>query len=116
MKQQAKGDCFKRSFNLFVNGTAYGQSIKTQIGELKLVQGIVYHEETGTHVHGWVEDDVFCYDFINGKLMEIPKDIYYHLGFIKTGNGEIFRYTKEEAIRKALKIGKYYISNLPCKD
>lgn len=110
----ATGDCFKRSYELLVHGIFNGQKITQPFGQLKLVQGIVWHEGTGSHVHGWVEDDLFCYDFVNGKLKEIPKELYYILGKVKTGEGEIFRYTKVEAVKKSLKVGYYYFSDLPC--
>jgi len=110
-----KGQCFERAYHILVNGSFKGKRPAVIIGKLRLVHGIVWHQETGYHIHGWLEDDVFCHDMINGKMYLITKDRYYTLGRIKTGTGEIFTYTREQAIKKALKVGYYYFSKLPCK-
>ena len=99
---KAKGDCFKSS---------YDQLMAWTIPEARLVHGIVWHELTGWHIHGWVEVGGHCFD--HGHVM--TQEIYYLLGRVKTGEGEIFKYTKQEAVKKSLEVGKYYFSKLPCK-
>lgn len=100
--KKATGDCFKSS---------YEQLMMLDSPDARLVHGIVYHEKTGEHIHGWVELNGFCFD--HGVC--IPQDRYYQLGKVKTGEGEIFKYTRQEAVTKSLKVGKYYFSKLPCK-
>ncbi len=106
------GDCFERAFKL----------ISTQfrhVTGVKLVHGIVWHEQRGYHIHGWVELGGACFDYVgHGKdrrFAMIPKDQYYRIGKIKTGEGEIKKYTPEEAIKLALEYDRYYFSDLPCK-
>lgn len=106
MKKNATGECFYNSYELVQN---------VHDRNAKLVHGIVWHEKTGYHVHGWVELNGFCFDTIDGRVAAIPEPQYYKVGKIKTGKGEIFKYTKEEARKLALKKGKYYFSKLPCK-
>jgi hypothetical protein len=100
---KSKGQCFVNSYQLLM----------TMDDSARLVHGIVWHVATGWHIHGWVELNGFCFD--NANLAVLPQDRYYQLGKVKTGEGEIFKYTRQEAVKKSLKIGKYYFSKLPCK-
>lgn len=114
--QKGNGDCFIRSFHIAVFGYYKGTAIPGFVGEPILVHGIVYHPETGWHIHGWVEDDICCYDFNSiGEFNYVPKPLYYRVGKVKTKPGQIFRYTVKEAEKKALEVGYYYFSKLPCK-
>lgn len=113
-KKKGLGDCFERSFNLVVFGSHKGSEIQSN-HQLFLVHGIVFHEQTGYHVHGWVEDCLFCYDFSGKKLCQIPREFYYEVGKIKTGVGELMKYTAEEAAKLAVEAGVYYFSKLPCE-
>ena len=99
--RKATGHCFR---------TSYEQLMNLKSPDARLVHGIVWSELTGWHVHGWVELNGFCFD--HGNIF--PQDKYYQTGKVKTGVGEIFKYTKQEAVKKSLKVGKYYFSNLPC--
>lgn len=112
-KKKAKGDCFQRAFHLITEGAYKGQSLPLlQLGELKLCHGIVFHPETGFHIHGWVEDDVFAYDFLSSGLVPVLKERYYQIGMIQDAPGRLFRYTKKEAMKKASDTGYYYFSKL----
>lgn len=106
------GDCFERAFKLI--STEF-----RNVRGVKLVHGIVWNEDKGYHVHGWVELGEVCFDYVgNGKnrqLIIVPKDRYYEIGKIKTGEGEIKKYSPEEAIELALEYDRYYFSDLPCK-
>jgi len=111
-----KGNCFERSFNLLVAGSWDGQSVEIYFGIPMLVHGIVWHDDTGRHVHGWVEDDIFCYDFINGTLKAIPKQRYYELGYIEEHKPRnLFRYTTIQAKIKYIQLNQYYFSDLASK-
>lgn len=105
-KINATGTCFVDSYHTIM---------EMNNPEARLVHGIVWGEGVGYHVHGWVELGDFCFDKLDGKTFSIPKERYYQLGKIKTGKGEIFKYTRQEAINKSLKTGQYFFSKLPCK-
>jgi hypothetical protein len=108
------GTCFQRSFHLLVDGEWEGLTVPAYAGDPFLVHGIVWGDEPGYHVHAWVEDSLFCYDFLNGRILRTPKHQYYALGKIKRGLNELYRYTRSEAIRLSTSKGFYYFSNLPC--
>lgn len=110
----ATGDCFLRAYNLIVFGEHKDLRIDNFRGEPKVVHGIVYHETIGDHVHAWVEDDIYCYDQLDGELVKIFKSRYYWLGNVKEGPGQIFRYSVDEIMIKTLEYGYYYFDNLPC--
>jgi hypothetical protein len=54
-----------------------------------------------------VEDDVFVYDFSNGRELTVPKAFYYQIGQIIKQQPKYFRYTFEEA-RKKMAETKHY--------
>lgn len=114
-KEIRKGDCFERAYIMLICGSFNDQRPEKYFGEPMLVHGIVWHDNTGKHIHGWVEDNVFCYDFINGVLKAIPKQRYYELGHIEDRPRYLFRYTKEIAKELSLATNQYYFSNLACK-
>lgn len=112
MRKNATGNCFERAYHLLVDGSWNGESIGIRLGELKLCHGIVWHKARGYHIHGWVEDEVFAYDFVDGKMVVISKQRYYELGKIEDAPGRLFRYTASEAIEKAAEMDRYYFSDL----
>lgn len=110
--KKATGDCFERSFHLITRMEWKGNFLNFFMGEPKLCQGVVWHKKRGYHHHGWVEDNVFAYDFIDGKLVCVTKDRYYAIGKIEDKPGLLCRYTKEEAVKNALEKDLYYFSEL----
>lgn len=57
--------------------------------------------------HAWVEDDLYVYDFSNGREIVFPKYFYYEMGKVKTTKPKYFKYTFEQAVDKMLKTGHY---------
>lgn len=112
--KEPKGKCFEASYLLLVAGSWNGNVVDVYVGEPMLVHGIVWHEETDYHGHAWIEDVLFCYDFIGGVVYRFPKHYYYNTGKIKKGEGELFKYTREEAMDLADKTGYYAFTKLPC--
>jgi hypothetical protein len=118
MKQQteALGNCLETSFNLLAdyNIGKHNPLFKNEIpikarllfgefGEPVLAQGIVWSDQTKWHLHSWVEDEKFCYDFANGHEAILNKDQYYRVGKIKN----VKRYSYKEATNKAFASGMY---------
>lgn len=57
--------------------------------------------------HAWVEDDMFIYDFSNGRTIVFPKELYYILGNVITKKPKYYKYTFSEAREKMLETGHY---------
>ncbi len=57
--------------------------------------------------HAWVEDDLFVYDFSNGREITLPKQLYYQWGDVKLIAPKYYKYTFKEAIDKMLQTGHY---------
>jgi hypothetical protein len=57
--------------------------------------------------HAWVEDDVFVYDFSNGRSIVMPKEVYYMFGKVTTEEPLYYKYTFEQAVRKMAITGHY---------
>lgn len=114
MKKKKLGDRFTQAFRFVVFMQYKNIKIDRWFGRPYVVHGIVFHEATEEHIHAWAEDDIFCYDVVNGKPVMVFKQDYYRIGKIKTGPGEIFKYDKRQAYREASRTGQYYFSKLPC--
>ena len=72
-----------------------------RFGDLRLANGLVFNPVTEWHLHAWLEDDMWCYDFSNGNKAILPKARYYHLGECK----DVKLYSREAAIKKATETG-----------
>jgi hypothetical protein len=57
--------------------------------------------------HAWIEDDLFVYDFSNGRKIVFPKELYYILGGVEKRKPKYFKYTFEEAQKLMVKTGHY---------
>lgn len=57
--------------------------------------------------HAWVEDDMFIYDFSNGRKIVFPKELYYALGNVITKPPKYYKYTFNEARKKMSETGHY---------
>lgn len=62
--------------------------------------------------HAWVEDDLFVYDFSNGRKIIFPKELYYLLGGVQTKKPIYFKYEFWEARKLMLDTGHYGSWNL----
>jgi hypothetical protein len=57
--------------------------------------------------HAWVEDDMFIYDYSNGRKIIFPKELYYAIGNVIPKKPKYFKYTFDEARKKMLESGHY---------
>lgn len=57
--------------------------------------------------HAWVEDDMFIYDYSNGRKIIFPKELYYAIGNVITKKPKYFKYTFDEARKKMAETGHY---------
>ncbi len=57
--------------------------------------------------HAWVEDDMFIYDFSNGRKIVFPKELYYAIGNVITKPPKYYKYTFDEARKKMSETGHY---------
>lgn len=57
--------------------------------------------------HAWVEDDMFIYDYSNGRKIVFPKELYYAIGNVITKKPKYFKYTFDEARKKMVETGHY---------
>lgn len=57
--------------------------------------------------HAWVEDDMFIYDFSNGRKIVFPKELYYAIGNVITKPPKYYKYTFKEARDKMSETGHY---------
>lgn len=57
--------------------------------------------------HAWVEDDLYVYDYSNGREIVFPKYFYYEMGKVKAKKPKYFKYTFEEAVKKMVETGHY---------
>jgi hypothetical protein len=112
------GDCSKVTFDIITLYSEHRELFHPELhiflgnfGEVKLANGVVWHDETKWHVHAWIEDDVFCYDFSNGNKAIIQKERYYRIGKVK----DVRLYTAEEAIKKGLDTGVAGFWDMPKK-
>ena len=93
------GDCYEAAGKLILYD-------RGKMENAKLVHGMVNGQGPLNGVrygHAWVELDDIVFDYSNGRKLEIPKRVYYHVGQIKE-NDNIY-YTQEETRRWILDIG-----------
>lgn len=57
--------------------------------------------------HAWIEDDVFVYDFSNGRQIQKLNDDYYFRGKVSFEKPKYFKYTFEQARNKMLETGHF---------
>lgn len=108
------GDCY------YVAGTiAMSEKLPKLAKEFKIpkFQGtpyVVHAEVSGQgaisglrYGHAWVEDDLYVYDFSNGREIVFPKQLYYSMGNVITTKPKYYKYTFKEAVEKMLETGHY---------
>jgi hypothetical protein len=112
-KENKGGDCYEAAGNIAMDNKL-PKAIRTKsikfTGTPYLVQGQVTGQGAIDNVkygHAWIEDDVFVYDFSNGRELVFPKELYYFIGKIETKKPLYFKYTFQEAVDKMLKTGHY---------
>ena len=98
-KKQKMGDCYEVAGRMAIVGLS-----KAPNGEMFLGKPMVVHGEVEgqgkikglRYGHAWVEDDVYVYDFSNGKNLMLLKEVYYYLGKINQDKPKPLRVHKGE--------------------
>ncbi len=107
--KKGNGDCFMVSAKAMLDHY-WGSGRKYQ-GEPFVVHAEVIGqgELSGMpFAHGWIEDDVFVYDFANGNEVTVPKSLYYELGDVKTDDPKKYRrYSEEQLMNKMTEHNTY---------
>ncbi len=111
-KLSQKGDCFKVAYEIILcNPNKFDF-----IGEPFLVHAVVNGggKLTGIkHTHAWVEDDIFAYDYANGREFIVPKGEYYRIGGMRwTDSTQYRKYDKQEAMKRVDETGKYFFGDV----
>lgn len=108
-KANSGGDCYQTAGNIALD-LAKGLNSHEFIGTPYVVhaevagQGAISGMRYG---HAWVEDDVFVYDFSNGRSIIFPKQLYYQLGQVIQKKPKYYKYTFKEARAKMIVSGHY---------
>lgn len=95
-KSVVNGDCF------YVH-TSY--ILEEATDDTYLVQAVVSGQgrlKGYRYVHSWLEINDEVIDMSNGKHLILSKELYYALGDVKEVPGQYVRYSRREALNKAL--------------
>jgi hypothetical protein len=109
-KKQNLGDCYEVAGRMAIMGLSKAPNGEKFLGKPMVVHGEV--EGQGKikglrYGHAWVEDDVYVYDFSNGKNLMLLKEVYYYLGKINQDKPKLYKYSFLEARKKMLETGDY---------
>jgi 8-oxo-dGTP pyrophosphatase MutT (NUDIX family) len=117
------GNCFQTASDMII-AYRYG----TEFQGIKIdyfgVPYVVHAEVTGLsgaakgikYAHGFIEDDLFVYDFSNGLTLIMPKQAYYALGKISAVHPKKYRrYSAVDFLKKLVRYGVYDAWELDCK-
>lgn len=74
--------------------------VQAQVEGQGMIYGLVYG-------HSWIEDDLYVYDFSNGRSIRMLKDDYYFAGNVQRKAPRFYKYTFDEARKKMVKTGHY---------
>ena len=109
-----KGDCYVVAGTIAINKKLPLSKVKNKIVNFVGTPYVVHAQVMGQgeienlkYGHAWVEDDIFVYDFSNGRELILPKELYYTLGNIVKEKPKYFKYTFNEAVNKMLETGHY---------
>ena len=109
-KKQKIGDCYEVAGRMAILGLS-----KAPNGEMFLGKPMVVHGEVEgqgnikglRYGHAWVEDDVYVYDFSNGKNLMLLKEVYYYLGKINQDKPKLYKYSFSQARQKMIETGDF---------
>jgi len=109
-KKQNLGDCYEVAGRMAIMGLSKAPNGEKFLGKPMVVHGEV--EGQGKikglrYGHAWIEDDVYVYDFSNGKSLMLLKEVYYYLGKINQDKPKLYKYSFLEARKKMLETGDY---------
>ena len=97
------GDCYEVAGRMALMEASKAPNGEIFLGQPKVVHGEVAGQgslEGIRYGHAWVEDDVYVYDFSNGRELMILKEVYYYLGKIMQEKPKLYKYTFKEATKK----------------
>jgi hypothetical protein len=104
------GDCYVVAGRIALNNRLPNVKTREFVGE----PYVIHAQVTGQgalaglkYGHAWVEDDIYVYDYSNGRELKIPKEVYYKLGQVIEQQPIYFKYTFGEAKRKMAETGHF---------
>jgi hypothetical protein len=115
-KENKGGDCYEIAGKIAMGiwSVEMFADKETSYPDFKGTPYVVHAEVSGQgaisglrYGHAWVEDDMFIYDYSNGRKIIFPKELYYAIGNVITKKPKYFKYTFEEARKKMLESGHY---------
>jgi len=107
-----KGDCYEIAGRIAINGNLKNYPTRNDdgrivyleeneyIGTPYLIQAQVEGQgqlEGVNFGHSWIEDDIYVYDFSNGRNLMILKLFYYSVGQIQQKKPLYYKYTFKKA-------------------
>jgi len=105
-----QGDCYQVTGRIALDNSEKAPNGEKYMGTPKVVHGEVEGQgkiEGLRYGHAWIEDNVYVYDFSNGRDLMILKEIYYYLGKVKQEKPKLYKYTFKEARNKMLESGHF---------
>ena len=84
-KKQKMGDCYEVAGRMAILGLSKAPNGENFLGNPMVVHGEVEGQGKIKGIrygHAWIEDDVYVYDFSNGRNLMLLKEVYYYLGKI----------------------------------
>ena len=109
-KKQKLGDCYEVAGRMAILGLSKAPNGEKFLGNPMVVHGEVEGQGKikGTRYgHAWIEDDVYVYDFSNGRNLMLLKEVYYYLGKIIQDKPKLYKYTFRQAREKMIETGEY---------
>ena len=108
------GDCYYVAGKVAMNDRLPKQAREIIMPEFQGTPYVVHAEVSGQgaisglrYGHAWIEDNVFVYDYSNGREIIMPKELYYHFGDVKKITPKYYKYTFKQAIEKMVDTGHY---------
>lgn len=112
-KENTGGNCYEVAGNIAMDNKM-PKSLRNKSTNFNGTPFVVHAQVTGQgaidnvkYGHAWVEDDVFVYDFSNGRELIIPKELYYYIGQIEMKKPIYYKYPFDVAVEKML-TSKHY--------
>ena len=109
-KKNKHGDCYVVAGRIALNNRLPKRENREFVGEPYVIHAQVIGQgaiEGLKYGHAWVEDDIYVYDYSNGRELKIPKVVYYKLGQVIEQQPIYFKYTFGEAKRKMAETGHF---------
>ena len=108
------GDCYYVAGTIAMSEKLPKLAKEFEIPDFQGTPYVVHSEVSGQgaisglrYGHAWVEDDLYVYDFSNGREIVFPKQLYYSMGNVITTKPKYYKYTFKEAVDKMLETGHY---------